>query len=504
MSKNAVRDEGFVSHSIDAQTVVRSLAHRVAETTRTQRLFQPGERILVALSGGPDSVTLLTLLAELAPTWKLGLSAIHINHGLRGQEAEEDARFAASLCAQLDIPFLLEHVTLTGPGLHRKGRSPQGSLQERAREARYEVLARIASELDVDRIALGHTADDQAETLLMWMLRGAGMTGLAGIPPAREGRIVRPLLDITREEILDYLRTRGLAFRNDSSNTTPRYLRNRIRHELLPALKRFNPSVVQVLKRQADIFREDDRYLQQQVILHLAQLTQDKGDGEELLLDRAGFLALPLALQRRVMRMLIRQLSGIPKGPSFKSVTAVIDRIVHGRSGSAITVHEIMIAREYDRIRFGRMPGACGPRRAGGTELAVTMPSAITWPLSGQTLRIHMGHVSEGGGVDPREPRCQAIFDAGRITAGSLLIRSWQPGDWFQPLGMQGRKKLQDFFADIKLPREERRRIPLLVAPEGILWVVGLRTDHRFRVTSTTTQTVIVDLSNGTSQGGTS
>lgn len=479
---------------------ISSLARRVAAQARARRVFSRGERILVALSGGPDSVTLLSLLAELAPSWRLDLHAVHLNHGLRGEEAEEDARFAARVCAGLGIPFRCESIDLLRR--HGKGRS----LQEAAREARYEALARIGRDLAADRIALGHTADDQAETLLMWMLRGAGMTGLAGIPPARAGTFIRPLLEVSRSEIIDYLEARAVPYRMDSSNASTRYLRNRIRHELMPLLKQFNPSVVEVLGRQADIFREEDRCLQQLVSEQTRRLTRADLPGCDRVIDRAGFLGLPLALQRRLVRTYIREMSGVQKGPSFRAVAAVLERIVHGRSGSALVIQGITVARQYGLITFCTVsekpserpmePAADGP---------VMVPSTTRWPQTNQIVRIR---VASGPDMARRQgqgiaPHCRAIFDADRFTVDGLMLRSWRPGDWFQPLGMKGRrKKLQDFFADLKLPREQRTRVPLLVAPEGILWIAGLRADHRFQATPATTRHVIVELCDDLSEEG--
>ncbi|HKW85715.1 MAG TPA: tRNA lysidine(34) synthetase TilS, partial [Nitrospiraceae bacterium] len=235
------------------QAVQSPLVRRVAEAARARRLFKPGDRLLAAVSGGADSVALLSLLTELAPSWKLALWAVHINHGLRGAESEEDARFVASLCERLGVQLIGERVDLTNPARRRL----RQSLQEYAREARYAAMQRVGQALGVDKIALGHTADDQAETLLMWMLRGSGTTGLAGIPANREPLFIRPLLDFSRADIVSYLRTQKLGVREDSSNAKLLYLRNRIRHELLPAMKRFNPALVKVLGRQVEILREE-------------------------------------------------------------------------------------------------------------------------------------------------------------------------------------------------------------------------------------------------------
>ncbi|MBI5411086.1 MAG: tRNA lysidine(34) synthetase TilS [Nitrospirae bacterium] len=489
---------------MDSQVAITPLARRVAATLVARRLFEPGDCILVAVSGGPDSVALLALLAELAPSWRLRLCALHINHGLRGEESDEDARFVAALCERLGISFRCERIDLGGPAGDRKRGS---SLQERAREARYELLIRVGRELGVDKIALGHTADDQAETLLMWMLRGAGTAGLAGIPPTRESFFVRPLLDVTRADILDYLDERRLAFRTDSSNAKPLYLRNRIRQELLPLLKRYNPAVVQVLTRQADILREENHCLDQWVQEQLACLS--RRDGRALSVDRAGLLALPLALQRRMVRTVIRRTGGLTKGPTFRAVASVLDVVARGQSGSAVTVQGVSVERAYGWIRFspsaeanqafqkglaaeeGDLSVRLGSPQAVGLLLPV--PSVLRWPLTGQVIRAGLD-VPPTAGLAPAMGGRTAIFDADRVT-GPLLVRTWKAGDLFCPAGMQGqRKKLQDYFADIKLARRERAKAPLLVAPEGVMWVAGYRADHRFLATSRTTRTVTVEL----------
>lgn len=463
------------------------LARAVARTVRRHKLIEAGDHILVAVSGGPDSVALLSWLASWADDHGRGrgfsVSAAHVNHALRGVESEQDAKFVASLCEQIGVEFVSERVPLAEAGACRT--RPKGvSLQEYARELRYAALVRMADRLGASKIALGHTADDQAETLLMWMLRGSGAGGLAGIPPVRERLFIRPLLEVRRADILAYLRARELEFRTDSSNAKPLYLRNRVRHELLPFLRQFNPGIVGVLNRQADILREEHVYLEAVARGHVARLVRVEPDGE-VVLDRTGLLALAIALQRRVLRAIMRQMTGAAKGPGFAAVELVLERVVQGRSGTEAVVEGVHVAREYGRIRF-RPASAARTERARGVQcdmaLPVPVPSDTVWPLTGQTIRLHWdepGGKSAMAGSSGRNQR-RAIFDPARFT-NELVIRTWRPGDTFQPLGMAGRrKKLQDFFADLKVPRGDRSRVPVLVAPEGILWVVGYRADHRF------------------------
>jgi len=442
-------------------------------------------------------VALLASLGELIPSWNLRLSVFHINHGLRGEESDEDERFVAGLCNRLGITFRCERIDLKETA---GGRSRGASLQERAREARYEVLAKIGRELEVDKVVLGHTADDQAETLLMWMLRGAGMAGLAGIPPTRERFFIRPLLDVARADILGYLEARGLTYRTDSSNAKPLYVRNRVRRELLPLLKRYNPAIVTVLTRQADILREEDLCLNQWVSEQLARISRREGGA--VLVDRAGLLALPLAVQRRLVRAVLRQTSGLVKGPAFQAVASVLNLASQGQSGSRVTVRGASVERAYGWIRFSPSDEHSSGRRNSATsgdpsvKLILPVPSLLRWPLTGQVIRATQGGLPVTDSAPIKTGRA-GTFDADLVTL-PLLVRSWTAGDWFCPAGLGGRKKkLQDYFSDIKLARHERAKVPLLVAPEGIMWIGGYRADHRFLARVGTTTTVTVELLDG-------
>ncbi len=285
------------------------LHNKVVRALRARALLQPNQSILVAVSGGPDSVALLSVLHQLAPAWNFSLTIIHCNYGLRGAESEGDASFVTDLCRRLNLPCLVRSLNIPSP---HAGLS--SSLQARARELRYRLFRDLSVELGVDRVALGHTADDQAETVLLRMLRGAGLRGLAGMPHSRGHLFVRPLLTVTRREILSYLDTMGLSFRTDSSNATSIYLRNRVRHELLPVLQSLAPATVQLLARQADLLREDDRLLDRLAAHRLVRATQS-GDSNLIVLDRAALLEQPVALQRRMLRQAMQALSPSSRGP---------------------------------------------------------------------------------------------------------------------------------------------------------------------------------------------
>ena len=454
----------------------------VAKGARTNRLLSRGDRVLVAVSGGPDSVALLSILCALRPKYDLDVWAVHFHHGLRGPEADEDAEFVKALSDRLRVPYLCQRLRVGSA--RARGRS----LQDTAHVLRYEALETLSTSIGANKVALGHTRDDQSETVLMWLLRGAGTTGLAGMPAMREDRFIRPLLDASRADILRYLREQGLSCREDSTNRQPVYLRNRIRHEVIPLLHAFNPGLLKALSRQASILREDDRYLDQVAEAEMAGLSR-QGRRDEWHLDRTKLLALPVALRRRVVRSTVRRITAQRQGPSFSAVSQVLDRVVRGRSGSIATIRGVRVTREYDHIRFApasREPAKDAPAMP-PTPIALPVSSRVHWPPTGQQVAADLVHSSvlpsHGGSVKTR-----VFVDADRLTL-DLAVRSWSPGDAFQPLGMHGRrKKLQDFFADLKIPRQLRRGIPVIVAPEGIVWIAGHRIDHRFRITNDTTR----------------
>jgi tRNA(Ile)-lysidine synthase len=480
---------------------VSRFALLVESVVRKNGLFSSDNHVLACVSGGPDSVGLLSVLKELATHSKMKVSAVHINHGLRGAESDSDALFVEDMCTRMNIPFVCEQVSLN----FRK----TGSVQAEARTLRYAAIRQVALRIGADKIALAHTADDQAETVLLWMMRGAGAAGLAGIPVIRDGMWIRPFLSVQKKDILTYLQQKGLEFRTDSSNAKLIYLRNRVRLHLLPVLERINPAIVRVLGRQAMIVSEENRYLDQLATDQMSSLCIRDQDGE-VLLDREKFLQIPLAMQRRIVRMIIRKVTGTTQGPTFATVDLVLARMLHAQCGSVFNAAGVMASRQHYALRFsangqvGRTLDDDG-RSGEITELPCDAPVQLTGPLAGQVMRLSLIEGSDGPAF-PRETltgscRC-VVLDADTFSL-PVWIRSWQPGDWFQPVGMEGkRKKLQDFFSDRKVPRDARSHVPCLVAPEGILWVAAYRADHRFRATTVTKRRLHVELLDGGEKQG--
>ncbi|HET9574934.1 MAG TPA: tRNA lysidine(34) synthetase TilS [Nitrospira sp.] len=465
-----------------------ALLKRVVQTIREQQLLAPGQHLLVAVSGGPDSIALLSLLASLAPAWRLKLTAIHFNYGLRGSESDGDEAFVASFCQARNISFIVRRPVLAK-------RSRVSSLQALARIARYEAMKSLTREIGADRIVTGHTANDQAETMLMWMLRGAGLTGVAGMPFIREEIIVRPLLMTTREEVLDYLKQERLSYRQDSSNITTLYRRNRIRQELLPVMARITPSIVRLLERQSDLLRADEQYLEQVVDqLYRSCVSVDAIGTQQF--DGQAFAGLPPALQRRLVRRMLRATHSEGRAPGFRVIQDVLRFVLTKSKGRRLSLRGAEVTRDRDRIfvirrREQKAVDEMSPYALHALPVSMAIDSTVYWPGTEQEIHVQVMTRQAAELLLKRPTRDCALFDADRLSA-PLVLRRWQAGDRIHPRGMRGKsKKLQDLFTDMKVNRLERNKIPLLVAPEGVLWVVGRREDERFLVGDSTVRCLV-------------
>lgn len=456
--------------------------HTLLKHVRQLGLLSPGDRVVVAVSGGPDSVALLQVLSAWRNRLELDLAVVHVEHGLRGEESLDDATFVEQLTRQLGLPFFLKRINLKLLLRKRKGESVQAV----ARERRYAHLQAVAREWKGTKIALGHTQDDQAETVLLSMLRGAGLAGLSGMPAQRHPCVIRPFLQVSRSEILQYLDEKRCGFRVDLSNESPKYVRNRLRLELIPMLKTFNPNVVSVLSRQAAILREEHHYLDEvtKSSLESVEIGRTK---DRVVWSRSRLLTFPVPIQRRMILVAVGALCHKLSPLRFETVEMLLQHVVHGTSGSSGRFAGLEVVREYDRVTF--VKAGHHSRLQGDVFCVWSFPGSIHWPVTRQIIE---GTIKETKTIPSRRNDSVAYLDADRFSH-ELVVRSWKPGDYFFPYGMGGRrKKIQDFFSDAKVPQAERITVPLVVAPEGILWVGGYRSDHRFRVTEETRHVAVV------------
>lgn len=440
---------------------------------RKHGLAGRGDRVVVALSGGPDSVALVHILRELERDGELSVAgAAHLNHQLRGADADADEQFCRDLSAALGLALEVERIDVRALALEQ-GRS----VEDAARVARYAFLERAADRLGAGVIAVGHSRDDQAETFLLRLIRGSGPRGLAGILP-RAGRVVRPLLDVTREELREYVAARGIRYRDDATNADVGIPRNRVRHELIPYLQReFSPGIVDVLAREAAIARADEDRLQAEAVDLAASVVLGSRDGARV--EVKALMSLPSALAARVARIALSRLAA-ERFLGFDHIDAFLEFARNGASGAALNLPGQQAVHRGDRIELRTEPS----RREEGTsfEVPLSIPGEVTLSSSGWTISAQPLEAPPPGGLRGRGETVAVAVSALTLP---LAVRNRRPGDRFKPLGMGGAaKKLQDFLVDRKVGRELRDALPLVVdGADRIVWVVGQAVGEDFRVT---------------------
>jgi tRNA(Ile)-lysidine synthase len=461
-----------------------SLEQRVIQFIQNHNLVSAGKTLLVAVSGGADSVCLLHTLVKQQAELGIKLHVAHLNHKLRGDESEEDAWYVANLAHNLGIP-----ITMDTRDVNAYRTQKRCSLEEAAREVRYSFLAYLANSVGASCVAVGHTRDDQVETILMHLLRGTGIAGLRGLQPQSvlltgEDKspltIVRPLLEISRRETVDYCRRFKLEPHSDSSNTSPDFLRNRVRLELLPVLKNYNPQIDAVLLRLAAIAADETSYIEEQASgLWNKVATTENG---AVYLDRKIMLNLPLPLQRQLFRMAVDKLLGNLKDIESDHFEAMVDFLSKPAGKSLCLPHDLRLSTEYGRLVLNLAGVSLCPFPPLQNEVNINVPGETILP--GWKVRTD---IIQRRGVSNSNNRngFTACLDLDK-TGTRLLVRQQKRGDRFQPLGMSQLKKLQDFTVDNKIPRAWRSRVPLLCSPAHILWVVGWRIDDRVKATEAT------------------
>jgi len=445
-------------------------------------MIEAGETVVVAVSGGPDSLALLYVLYYIRQTLDFTLHVAHLDHKFRGAESAGDALFVKEHAHNLGVAITLEAIDV--PRLVSESKL---SAETAARKTRYEFYDRVATEVGASKIALGHNADDQAETVLMRLLRGSGSHGLSGIPRIREGKYIRPLLSTTRREIENFLSDLNLSPRRDASNEQPIYLRNKIRLELLPLLEsEYNPSVKKVLNRTAELLRSEDDLLDRTARESLDDCMINRQDGL-IEIDITKFKKQDIALQRRLLRHGIADVIGALRDISFEHIESILPLISSRQPNSSLSLpHNLDITKSYDKLTIGKT--LCADTST-SFKYWLNVPGKTRLPELNVTVVIELNFDSE---INPRN-RFQAMFDFDKIAQLplqsrrlSLLLRSRRDGDRFQPLGMRGTKKLKDFFIDEKIPRILRNRTPILVSGDEILWVVGYRISDKIKITPST------------------
>ncbi len=478
--------------STSSNPISRRIRHRVIRAVHQYRMFEQGDKVLCGVSGGPDSVALVHMLHRLASHFSIHLGIAHLNHRLRGENALTDARFVEDLARALDIPC---HSAAGNVAAYR--RTHRLSQEDAARRVRYDFFDRTCRKHHYDKTALGHQADDNAEQVLMGLLRGSGKTGLSGIAPLREGRYVRPLIGLTRSEILKYLEAEGVAYRTDETNTDIRFLRNRIRHELIPKLKRnYNPNISSNLNRLAELFREEEAWIEGMIapLYEQCLLRKEKG---EVRLSAPALRTLPAAPRRRVIRMGIERVKGDLRRIAFGHIEEACHILGHRSHGRRLDLADgIRVDMADDTLRISQEtePSISPPPEEKAPEFDRNIPGVGMFHFPEYGLRLRLSLMPEN--MHPNFENAgqfTAFFDMGRIEF-PLHVRNIRSGDRFTPLGMTGTQKVRKWFLDHKVPAGERTRLPLLLYGEKILWVMGHRTDEFAKVTADTQRVLKAEL----------
>lgn len=472
---------------------MRQLEKRVLDLITGHRLVSKGDRVVVAVSGGADSVCLLAILHKYQTELGITLHVAHLDHGLRGAESNADAEFVRALAVKLDLPLSVEKRDVNG---YQK--EYRLTPEEAAREVRYQFLSEVAEDVGAASVAVAHTRNDHVETILLHLLRGSGLSGLVGLKEAvtlcykRIGHlnIIRPLICLTRAEVEAYCRQAGLEFHSDSTNESLTPTRNRIRLKLLPEIRRdFNPRVDEALDRLSRFAADEQDFIAGEARRAAEGLTKQKSG--VLVIDQAGLSALHPALRRAVLKQLLTQGLGSPKDIEAGHIEDMLD-LASGNAGRAIDLPAgLVFAAGYGELYLGcDLAGLTPlPPLDGGYRLNIPGLTEIPgWRVTAEIIE----------GIDNYSRRSEAepmvaVLDYDKA-GGEIMVRARRPGDRFRPLGMSEEKKLKDYFIDAKVPRQWRDRVPVVVSPRQIIWVAGYRPDDRVKVTEATRKQLRLEL----------
>jgi tRNA(Ile)-lysidine synthase len=441
----------------------------VLETIREYEMIGSGHRVIIAVSGGPDSVCLLEILLRLRETLNVSFIVAHLDHGLRPGEDERETEFVETLARRFGIPYACERASQLA--------NTRGTcLEERAREIRYRFFEGVLDKYHAQRLALGHNKNDQAETVVMNMLRGTGSAGLSGMPPVRDNRYIRPLIRITRGEIVTYLREKGLSYMTDSSNLEKRYLRNRIRLELMPILLTYQPRFIDHLVDLAFLCREENQFMEREAEKWLHEMIILAPEEQSLNISIDALKGLPVPLQYRVIRGAILRTKGNLRRMDLRHIRAIIKLIANRRPQARINLPgHIVVKKRYNKLLF------CVGEEIHRAEFSYEIGGAGRFQLDpiNRTITCEDIPRADFTGLSPSNWQCFLDREALRWP---LIVRNFRPGDTFMPLGINGFKKLKNLFIDKKIPHEQRRMIPILESHGDIVWVGGIMIDHRYRV----------------------
>jgi len=470
------------------------LLEKARKTIVRHHLLDKGERVVVGVSGGIDSMVLLHLLKAFGREFELSLIVAHVNHGLRQDESEREAELVEKESTRFGLPFEYGRFDV-----REFSRHAGVSVQDAARRVRYRFLRTVLRKHQAQKIALGHHADDQVETILLRLLRGSGLRGLRGMLPIRKEGVIRPLLESWRGEIESFAAENRIPYLIDSSNLKKDYLRNRIRLDLIPLLEReYQSNFRESVTRTAVALREEHDYVEGEAEKVYHQMVREE-DGSLTFRFRE-FQSCPPPIQWRIVEKLLERLYGEESPEALEeeawtSIPILYEKLRHAAPSFLLELPRgAQIAKQYDQVVVKR----CKTRTVPPFEVELSLPGHTRIGETGKEVQIDVEsegekvyYTLESGNVRP--PPNVVFLDYERLQF-PLKMRNFRPGDRFAPLGATGEQKLKKFFIDHKVPRYERPEIPLLISGERIAWVVGHRIDERFKVTKKTKKVLKIEV----------
>ena len=472
------------------------LEEKIFQTIKKFDMLSFNDRVLIGVSGGPDSVTLLNVLLSLKKRYNLSFFIAHLDHMLRGEESDEDANFVKNLAKELGLPCEVKSCNLI-----EIAQKEHLTLEEAARKFRYKFYLETTKKFKANKIALGHNADDQVETILMRFLRGTGLEGLMGIPPVR-GKIIRPLIECSREEIEEYCKENKIEYRVDSSNKEVVYFRNKIRLELLPLLSQgYNKNIKDITLRLRNIISEVSAYLKQETELLFKEVAR-RENPETVIIDLKKFTSLPLVLKRRIIRKSIEVVKGNLYSISFRHNNEILKLTEHQLGEKEIYLPDNLMAKKiYGKIIIYKK------RVSKDQTERIPIPWEYDILIPGKTEIKSLGLKVEIKKLDFANIKSSLYFTR-KKSKGEFLefidynevkppikLRNRRSGDKFYPLKMKGLKKVKDFFIDNKIPKSHRDLIPILVDnKDQIIWIIGMRLDDRVKINSDTKKVLCIKI----------
>lgn len=453
------------------------LINKIVDMIEKYKMINSGEGIVVGFSGGPDSVCLLHALYCLKSKYNISIFAVHLNHMIRGDEAIRDENFARSFAEALNIPIYIKRIKV-----EEYAKDHGLSSEEAGRYLRYEFFDEVMAEVHGNKVALAHNLNDQSETMIMRFIRGTGISGMGGIRPIREDKYIRPILSCSRLEIEEYCVANNLNPVIDSTNLENIYTRNRIRLQVLPYIKEhFNPNVEENLFKVSSILRDEDEYLNIVANMEIAKIKTEKG----ILIDK--FKSLHIAIQRRILRSLIEEVKGELTGIESKHIEECLEFL--GRSGTGKKINlpeELECTIEYGKFRINRNI------QIKDYDYCLKIPG-VTVASNKYRIITKTYEIDNKNLIDKQFVK---YFDYDKIK-DRLYFRNRRDGDYIYPRGMTGCKKLKDIFIDKKIPKEERKRIPLIANGNEILWILNMRDSRNYKIDANTLQVLEIVIERG-------